>query len=210
MVAHGRPYRMIAKTSLAPPRMAFEDGELVPLALDRWLNEPPAEEQRLLDDLSGPVLDIGCGPGRHVRALSDRGIPTLGIDTSGEAVRLAWARRAPVLQRSIFDRLPGPGRWATALLLDGTVGIGGDPLLLLTRVRELLAARGCAVVETDGPGVSCRRLRARIEIRDRTTEWFPWARVGVDAIHEIALRTGFSRCRVVEGGERWFATLTAG
>ena len=36
-------------------------------------------------------------------------------------------RGATVLQRDIFGPLPGEGRWGTALLFDGNVGIGGDP-----------------------------------------------------------------------------------
>ena len=37
--------------------------------------------------LVGPVLDIGCGPGRHVFALAERGIPVLGIDITAAHAR---------------------------------------------------------------------------------------------------------------------------
>jgi SAM-dependent methyltransferase len=193
----------------ARPRLIYESGDVLSLAIDRWLGEPPAEEELILDGVAGPVLDVGCGPGRHVFSLAARGVPSLGIDTSAEAVHIASARGAAVIQRSIFDRVPALGRWSTALLFDGNIGIGGDPVALLQRVRELLAPRGCAVVETEGPGVACRRGRARLQIHDRCTEWFPWARVGLDALHDIALHAGFSPCRVVTGGGRWFATLIA-
>jgi SAM-dependent methyltransferase len=190
-------------------RLICDSGAVLPLAIDRWLGDPPAEEEVLLGEVAGPVLDIGCGPGRHVSALAARGVPSLGIDTSAEAVHIAAARGATVIQRSIFDRIPAPGRWSTALLLDGNIGIGGDPVALLVRVRELLAARGCAVVETEGPGVACRRGRARLGVHDRFTEWFPWARVGLDALHDVSFQAGFSPCRVITGGGRWFATLIA-
>jgi SAM-dependent methyltransferase len=193
----------------ARPRLIYDSGDVLSLAIDRWLGEPPAEEELILDEVAGPVLDVGCGPGRHVFSLAARGVPSLGIDTSAEAVHIASARGAAVIQRSIFDRVPALGRWSTALLFDGNIGIGGDPVALLQRVRELLAPRGCAVVETEGPGVACRRGRARLQIHDRCTEWFPWARVGLDALHDIALHAGFSPCRVVTGGGRWFATLIA-
>jgi SAM-dependent methyltransferase len=190
-------------------RLICDNGDVLPLAMDRWLGEPPTEEEVVLGEVAGPVLDIGCGPGRHVSALAARGVPSLGIDTSAEAVHIASARGAAVIHRSIFDRVPALGRWATALLLDGNIGIGGDPVALLERVRELLAPRGCAVIEAEGPGVGCRRGRARLQVHDRCTEWFPWARVGLDALHDIALHAGFSPCRVVTGGGRWFATLIA-
>ena len=59
------------------------------------------------------VVDVGCGPGRHVRALTDRGMDVVGIDiserflqllagsTGGSPVR-ADARWLPVRPRS-FD-----------------------------------------------------------------------------------------------------------
>src|SRR5262245_43465700 len=35
------------------------------------------------------VLDVGCGPGRHAKALSERGIDVTGIDLSPDFVALA-------------------------------------------------------------------------------------------------------------------------
>lgn len=35
------------------------------------------------------VLDVGCGPGRHARALGERGISVLGVDISARFVQLA-------------------------------------------------------------------------------------------------------------------------
>ena len=40
-------------------------------------------EQRVLDHVIGPALDIGCGPGRHLVALAERRVFALGIDISG-------------------------------------------------------------------------------------------------------------------------------
>ena len=34
------------------------------------------------------VLDVGCGPGRHVRALIERGVPTVGVDIAESFCRL--------------------------------------------------------------------------------------------------------------------------
>ena len=77
--------------------------------------------------MAGPVLDVGCGPGRLVLGLAQRGTVALGVDPAPAAVALARSRGAPVLQRSVFDPLPGQGRWRTVLLADGNIGIGGDP-----------------------------------------------------------------------------------
>ena len=96
----------------------------------------------MLERVDGPVLDIGCGPARHALTLAEAGIVTLGIDISLPALAVARRRGAPVLHRSIFERVPGHGRWGTALLLDGNIGIGGAPDALLRRVAALLRVDG--------------------------------------------------------------------
>jgi len=68
-----------------------------------------------------------------------------------------------VLERSVFEPLPGERRWATVILLDGNIGIGGDPVVLLSRVTELLAADGMAVVEVEPPGATSTTMTVRVE-----------------------------------------------
>src|SRR5262245_10811783 len=106
------------------PVLRTADGDLVLLPLERWQAPPGPAEQPGLARAHGPVLDIGCGPGRHTRALASRGVMALGIDTSPSAVASARQSGCPVLRRSVFDRLPREGRWGSALLIDGNIGIG--------------------------------------------------------------------------------------
>src|SRR4051794_5268018 len=99
------------------------------LALDpgRWHGTVTGAEARLLSSIEGPVLDVGCGPGRLLVGLGHRGVAALGIDPAPGAAASARRRGATVLQRSVFDPLPAEGRWMTVLLMDGNIGIGGDP-----------------------------------------------------------------------------------
>src|SRR5258708_3750529 len=92
------------------------------------------------------------GPVGQVVALAAAGIPALGLDVAPSAVHMARARGACVLERSVFDRVPGAGRWATALLLDGNAGIGGDPEALLRRVASLLRPGGSILLAAEAPG----------------------------------------------------------
>ena len=182
-------------------------GRTFSLSSHRWWREPPHEEARLLRLALSPVLDLGCGPGRHTVALSRLGFVALGVDSSAAAVAAARAHGAAVAHRSVFDRLPSEGRWGTALLLDGNVGIGGDPVRLFRRVRELLRPGGRALVEVEGPGVATERLNVRAEIDDADTEWFPWARLGVDGVPSLAGPTGLSPAEAWSDGGRWFVRL---
>ena len=187
-----------------------DSGEALDLDLDRWHDAATAEERDLLASVDGPVIDLGCGPGRLVVSLATSGVPALGIDTSPSAVALARRRGATVLERDLFARLPGEGRWATALLFDGNVGIGGDPARLLARCRLLLRATGRVLAEVQPPGTCWRRLTARLERDGMRSDPFTWAVVGADAIAGLALRAGFVVAALEETPSgRWFARLEA-
>jgi SAM-dependent methyltransferase len=189
-------------------RMRCSDGAEVPLAIGRWLGRPTAEDFAVLALAVPPVLDVGCGPGRHVLALAERGMAALGVDPAPTAVRMGRSRGAIILQRSVFDRIPGAGRWGTALLLDGNVGIGGHPDRLLHRLAGLVATDGRILVEAEPPGFGLRMVRARIEALGRSGPWFPWARVGVHALTQLSGRHGFVVDRTWRESERWFVALS--
>lgn len=189
----------------APLVCRDEDGAARPLPLTQWLGPAGAVDERVLERAVGPVLDVGCGPGRHVSSLARRGVLALGVDVSPDAVRLARARGATAIERSIFDRLPGAGTWGSALLLDGNIGIGGQPAALLRRVAGLLAPRGRLLIELEAPGIGAVAQRLRLERGASTSEWFAWARLAVDALDGPAAATGlFVDERWCDGG-RWFA-----
>ena len=114
-------------------------------ALARWLGlaAAAAADRDVLARAVGPVLDVGCGPGRHLEELAARGVDAMGIDASPAAVALARRSGARVVHASIWDPGPLDGRaFSTVLLLDGNLGLGGRPLALLRRCAALLADDG--------------------------------------------------------------------
>jgi SAM-dependent methyltransferase len=183
------------------------DGRALPMRADRWLAPLTREDESVLERARPPVLDVGCGPGRHVLALAERGVLALGIDITPAAVDLARRRGAPVLARSVFDRVPGSGRWASALLLDGNVGIGGHPETLLERVAALLASGGVVLVELEPPGASPRAEIVRFDIGGTDGPWFAWTAVGADELAAPASAAGLRVEDVWDVGDRWFGTL---
>jgi SAM-dependent methyltransferase len=196
-----------ALVGAAPLAVRDASGVFAPLDTPRWTAPADVTDERVLARAAGPVLDVGCGPGRHVRALMRRDVPVLGVEVARGAVGLARDSGAPVHHGSVFTPVPGTGSYRTALLLDGNVGIGGDPVALLARVGELLGDRGRVLCETGAPGDGVRIARVRLEDGAIVSEWFAWARVAADALAPLALAAGFALLATWHDGGRWFAEL---
>ena len=191
----------------ADVRLRLRDGTALPVPLARYLGPADAIDEQLLRDVRGPVLDVGCGPGRHLHALAARGVFALGVDLSPAAVELATGRGARAVVASIFDELPGGGSWRSALLLDGNIGIGGDPARLLARIGSLLRDDGALLAELGAPGEPTGSIDVRIEAEEGISSWFPWARVSIDAADRIACSAGFAVRERFSLESRWFARL---
>ncbi|MFE1822483.1 class I SAM-dependent methyltransferase [Streptomyces anulatus] len=193
------PYANALRTGRGPLFLRRSDGWLLPLDVERWCSDAGSADLSALHRCEGPVLDIGCGPGRLVAELASLGHRALGIDVSEAAVARTRGLGGAALLRSVFDPLPGEGRWGTLLLLDGNIGIGGDPAALLDRAADLLGADGLLIAETAPVDVD-ERVRVRLDDgRDGRTaaastcdaEPFPWARIGTPALLRHARAGGW-------------------
>jgi SAM-dependent methyltransferase len=196
-----------ALAGLARPEIEHADGHRTPLKADEWMRTLPGDGS-ILDRCQGHTLDVGSGPGRLTVALAERGVPALGIDVTPYAVRLARSSGALALRRDVFGAVPGTGRWATLLLADGNIGIGGDPGTLLRRVAELIMPRGRALVEVEPPGAPLLREQVRLRYGGSLSDWFPWACVGADQIGDLGLTAGLAVTEIWTDSGRWFAALT--
>ena len=192
----------------ASPPAAGDADEAFDVA--RWSADADAADLTTLDDETGPVLDIGCGPARMVRAAVDRGLTVLGLDVSPTAVAMAREAGLPVAGGSVFDPLPREGQWNLALLLDGNVGIGGDPTALLTRCAEILTSTGSIVVETAPEASLDDSYEAHVvDDQGHASATFPWAEVGREALHRHAKRSGLRVAQTWSVDGRTFCRLRA-
>ena len=192
----------------APARLLRDDGAEVDLAVRRWRRRAAGEDRWLLDRCTGPSIDLGCGPGRLVAALADRGVPALGVDVSPVAQRICRRRGAPMVRRDLFGPLPGEGTWSHVLLADGNIGIGGDPGHLLLRAARLLRPGGTVLVEVDGAPDLLWRGSVQLRTAVGAGPVVPWACAGADAVDRLGATHGLRRTARYRGG-RSFVELTA-
>ncbi|MFB6768671.1 class I SAM-dependent methyltransferase [Streptomyces sp. NPDC056337] len=203
------PYAAALRAGRGPLFLRRTDGWLLPLEVERWCAGADTVDLEVLDRCEGAVLDVGCGPGRLVAELAARGRTVLGIDVSEAAVARTVRSGGQSLRRSVFEPLPGEGRWDTVLLMDGNVGIGGDPRALLDRVAALLAPGGLLIAETARVDVDERAHVQLVDVTDGHASGspFPWARIGTRALLDRAAAGGWRTAAQWTSGERPFVAL---
>jgi hypothetical protein len=107
----------------------------------------------------------------------------------------ARSNGALCVHQNAFEPVPFEGRWQQVLLLDGNIGIGGDPAKLLERLRRILIPGGRALIEVERHGVS-RQMIVREHVSGRIGEPFAWTTLTLSGLDELIVGTGW-RCEFV-------------
>jgi SAM-dependent methyltransferase len=173
----------------------------------------------------GPVLELGCGTGRLVLALSRAGFPVVGVDSSHAMLARAEARlRAAAdargawrLVRADVRDLSLPDRFGTVLApLDflGYFHTLDDQLAVLAAVARHLATGGRLVVDVTFPTQSFFAEPERVAVHqwtqrgpagEETTKW--WVRE-IDPARQLQRLTALYDVRGADGIlRRWVHRL---
>jgi len=115
------------------------------------------------ESLPGPVLDVGCGAGKHALFLRERGRDVVAVDVSEHAVQAARERRrdAPPADGSVdfrvldmFEMTFPAGRFGSVLCNGTQLGLGGSipgVRQLLSTFAEVTDADGVALIDGYDP-----------------------------------------------------------
>ncbi len=190
-----------------PLHLVHWDGPRVELDVNRWLAPPDTVDHSVLDRCEGPVLDVGCGPGRMLLALQHRRVEAAGVDVTPGAVRLATTNGATVWCQSVYESLPVKRRWRTILLLDGNIGISGHPSRLLSRLWDLLGPGGQAIVEIATEDIDAM-VPVSLSHEGRSSRPFIWAYQGLSAVERRAAAIGYQLHEHWALGGRQFVSLS--
>jgi SAM-dependent methyltransferase len=188
-------------------RLQFSDGSEIDLEVSRWGAAAAGDDAWLVDRCAGPTVELGCGPGRLVTALAERGVPVLGVDESGVAAMHCSRRAVTMLCQDLFAPLPTEGGWSHVLLADGNIGIGGEPARLLERAARLLAPGGTVLVEADTRAELIWQGQVRVCSNGFLGEPLPWAVVGIDVLAGLGAALGLATT-ARHAGDRAFLEMT--
>jgi SAM-dependent methyltransferase len=126
--------------------------------------EPWQSELKALAYVKGRVLDVGCGPGRHLLWLQERGFEVTGIDISAGVVQVARERGGEDVRLcSLFELTTLREKFDTVLLMGNNMGLAGslegthallDDLREVTGTGAVLIGHSANPLATENPACS--------------------------------------------------------
>jgi SAM-dependent methyltransferase len=176
---------------------------------DQW----PHPEREVFAHVSGRVLDVGAGAGRHSLEAARRGCEVVAIDISPGAVE-ACRRRGiqDVRLLALEDADANIGVFDTVLMMCGNFGLLGNRIRAESMLRRLAGMTGSdarIVLDTVDPHVDCdaadrayarRNLESgrmpgevtiRIRYGERATPWLDLLNVSAEELESVVAGTGW-------------------
>ncbi len=188
-------------------------------------------ERRAIRYARGRVLDIGCGAGRHVLHLQERGLDVTGVDNSPGAVKVCRLRGVKkVLLRPIEDigRF-GPGAFDTVLMMGNNFGLFGSAARtkqLLRKLMRITSGEARIIAGTTNPhlttdpdnlqyqrwnrkrGRMAGQIRLRVRFKSSMSRWFDYLLVSPKEMESLLDGTGWEIERLIGLGEpAYFAVI---
>ena len=205
-------------------RIVRDDGHVDEQTLDGYFKDYAGwgeAERQALTWVKGRVLDIGCGPGRHLIWLQKKGCAVTGIDVSPPAIEVARLRGAKDCRLMDVKSLDFPaGSFDTVLMMGNNFGVAGgteETKKVLTDLHRITAEDGIIIassrdpLNTDNPrhlayheknrrtGRPPGLVTIRLEFKAETSPWFELLLATPSEMEELAQQTRWKVLRVYEG-----------
>jgi SAM-dependent methyltransferase len=188
------------------------------------------QELAALDFITGRVLDIGCGAGKHALELQQRGLFTVGIDISPGALRVSKLRGVyDVRSMNIFTLNFPIDSFDCAILLTNNLSLGGTPSgvsYLLTELKRILSPDGkivltnldvtCTVLQMHQDYQENNRkagrlpgaIRMRAKYDGQFGEWIDWLFISPTELSQLAVSSGWYINKLKDFNGPYCAVLT--
>ncbi len=186
-------------------------------------------ERRAMGYVTGRVLDIGCGAGRHSLHLQKKGFDVTGIDLSPLAVKVCKLRGLwRVRNLSVTQLGPSLGHFDTLMMMGNNFGLFGS----FKRARRLLrtffrmtSPKARVIAESLDPyktsdqfhrayhrrnrrrGRMPGQVRIRIRYRGYTGPWFDYLLVSKGEMRSIVKGTGWRVARFLSSGSAQYVAI---
>jgi SAM-dependent methyltransferase len=148
---HGESHMRPARSSLLDRmlvRLAWQVDRAQPVDLDALAQALPA---------GGTVLDLGCGDGEKLEALSNRGFSVLGVDPDPQSRAFVATKGLTALAGTAEDPPKEiEGRRFDLVIMSHSLEHCRDPVRALDRANRLMAPGGLAYIEV--PNAGCRHF----------------------------------------------------
>lgn len=172
-----------------------EDGYFTKYPFEEWMGVDSTTpwDREIFEQLkAGSVLDLGCGSGKHVDYLQEKGYASFGVDISAEIIELGKELNRNVEQAD-FWKMDAETKYDNIVIMDSSLGFFVEPDELdafFERISPFLADDGNLIItsinwpEATNPAykkyVSKNaenhlypgRVRLRNKTENRAGEWF--------------------------------------
>lgn len=157
----------------------------------------PQEERNIIDQAISPVLDMGCGAGRHSLYLQAKGMEVVALDLSPGALDVARQRGVRHTIQGDINALPTfTQKFGTFLFMGNNFALCGDQetaIKILKKLTEIAKPRANIIAHFRHPapndpaldpvhkeyheknrkkGIPVGQVRIRVRYRKEKTSWF--------------------------------------